>query len=83
MKCFNHKLTIDANTAYDLLKEQYVYDISINLKNAILKYNTNKLNVDKLINGNYYFNQDDNVKRLHTNLTNMWSPSLYYLDSLE
>ncbi len=71
---FNSNLRIDSNAAMEFLKKQYYSDSKNGFANAMSKYNANMINIDKLFNNHYHFKVDNNIQRLHTNITNLYSP---------
>lgn len=70
---FNRSLFINLDLAMDYLKQQLGMNMIRGDENAIEKYNYSCLNVYRIANREYYFHVDNNVGRLHTNLTNLKS----------
>jgi hypothetical protein len=72
-KWFNEDLNIDFKGAVNYLTRNLNENSANGVKNALLKFNSSYINVHKMKNHDYSFKVDNNVGRLHTNLTVMKS----------
>lgn len=73
-KWFNPALQIDKRDAYAYLAEQYRKNrLKLGEYEARRKYSHHRMSVDRIANSDFHFMRDDNVGRLHTNLTNIIS----------
>lgn len=68
-KWFNDKLQIDYEGAMKYLQDQYEHNEKTGMENALLKFNANSVSAYRLKEHDYIFTVDNNVGRLHTNLT--------------
>ena len=68
---FNDGLQIDYEAAIDYLYSQFKYNTKAGVENALQKFNANCVCAYRLKKHDYIFTVDDNVGRLHTNLTTM------------
>jgi hypothetical protein len=66
---FNDGLQIDYEAAMDYLYSQFKHNTKAGVQNALLKFNANCVCAYRLKEHDYIFTVDDNVGRLHTNLT--------------
>jgi hypothetical protein len=70
-KWFNDDLQIDVPAAKDCLYELYKKDMKDKAPNARTKFYSNCMAVDRLGDHDFYFSQDQNVGRFHSNLTSL------------
>lgn len=72
-KWFNEDLQIDFNGAINYLTKNLNENSANGIDNAWLKFNSSYMNVYRMNTQDYFFKVDNNVGRLHTNLTVMKS----------
>jgi hypothetical protein len=66
-------LQIDFNAATDYIKTELVENSKFNMQRALRKFNANYANIYRIAESDFYFSVDNNIHRLHTNLTNLKS----------
>ena len=72
-KWFNPMLQIDFNAATNYAKSELIKYSKVDLQKALRKFNANYANIYRIAESDFYFNIDNNIHRLHTNLTNLKS----------
>lgn len=77
-KWYNSNLTIDCEAAYEY-NEDLLNNSKDNPETALIKYNSNKLSINKIDSQDYLFKVDSNVFRLHTNLVGIKSEFRNYV----
>ncbi len=72
-KWFNDDLNIDFPKANEYIWQQLKNNRALHIENALLKFNSYFLNIDRFNKKNFYFIVDTSVSRLHTNIVVMKS----------